>query len=218
MMFRGDQRRVLNAMGIDVWVRRGAAPAVPATVSGVESHTAPAPPRGTPAGSVPSERARGRTSVRPQREAALRVHLECLYAPHLALVGEIRSGAETRLANDIVAACAGALAGTGWARPARLGAFRWPQTSRGDQGLAACRQAFTAFLRGSADRHGITLVLVAGASAVDLLAPEDEHAPPVLWSRGSAGSLAVVPVPSLAELLGEPTLKQKLWQSVTNSL
>jgi hypothetical protein len=214
-MIRSSQRRILQAMGIDVWVRRredagrsDAATAGPAPVT--PARPRPEPPQGRrPMPAAPEQSP-------PAGSQAPRLRLDCVHVQEVALVGEIHSPAELRLARDIVIACASSRSGLGWSQSARTVPFEWPQTARGDQSMAACQAAFGAFLRGMADRQGAAVVIVAGERAAGLLAARD-GAPVEFWRPVQIGSAVALPAPSVAEIHRQPGLKRALWLAVLNN-
>jgi hypothetical protein len=216
-MIRSSQRRILQAMGIDVWVRRreaaGRADAAPQAEQSAAPVTA-APAREPLQDRRPMPAAPSESPL--EAFHAPRLRLDCLQAQGLALVGEIAGSAELRLARDIVAASASSRSGLAGSHSARTVQFEWPQTVRGDQSMAACRAAFGAFLRGLADRQGAAFVIVAGERAAELLAVRDGVAVE-LWRPVQIGNAVALPAPSVAELQRQPGLKRALWFAVLNN-
>jgi hypothetical protein len=219
-MYHTGQRRYLDAMGIDLWVRRRASPSQDAH-SPLSSGEAIEPERmARRSQTLPSQEPAPASSAserRGQVEAAPRVRLACLQVRNLVLIGEIRSPVEMRLARDLVAGSAAVCSGAGWEQPASALHFEWPQTARGDQSPAACKQAFAAFLRGIVDRQAIGFAIVAGRSATALLDRDAEATGVTLWQSVRMDGMIILPVPSVSELQQQPELKRTLWHTVLNS-
>jgi hypothetical protein len=196
------QRRVLAAMGIDVWVRRGVpatpvAAIVPPKIVRSESPAvvfdrrieavAPAP-KAPPAAAL----------LDPSASTELRLTLDCVAAPGVLALGEFADASDRRLAQDIVLAIAGMTAASQRAQ------FRWPQTQTGDSTPTAARNAYRAFLRGQCERADAKLVLLLGRAAESLLE-----------SEATIGDIEILRFPDTRALRADPLAKKRLWLSVS---
>jgi hypothetical protein len=181
-----DQRRMLAQMGIDVWVRRGALPAVAAAEPAIAVRAEPAP-------AVADRR------PDPQTQAgSVRASVDCIAANGVIAVGDFANPLDRRLAQDIVLAIAGMTAEMQRAQ------FRWPQTQTGDSTPAAARNAYRGFLRGQIERAGARRVLLLGASAEALLE-----------SEADLGDVQILRCPDARVLRADPLAKKQLWLSVS---
>jgi hypothetical protein len=188
------QRRALAGMGIEVWVRREAAPVVATvaiTATPPESETKRAQilhapersnPMPTPPVAAPNER---------------RIMLDCVASAGVVLVGECASPLDRQLAKDIALALAPAN------RQPLKSQFRWPQTQTGDASEAAARNAFRGFLRGQIERANARWLLLFGTTATGLLDQDAQLGPETLR------------LPELRALRADPNEKRRLWLSVS---
>jgi hypothetical protein len=191
------QRRALAGMGIEVWVRREAAPVV-ATVAITATRSAP----------PESETKRAQILHAPERSKPMptppvgapnerRIMLDCVASAGVVLVGECASPLDRQLAKDIALALAPA-------NPQPLKSqFRWPQTQTGDASEAAARNAFRGFLRGQIDRAHARWLLLFGTTATGLLDQDAQLGPETLR------------LPELRALRADPNEKRRLWLSVS---
>ncbi len=192
------QRRALAGMGIDVWVRREAAPVVDVLVT---------PPLAT-AVEMKREQKRDQTVRAPERTSPapapavaaaneLRITLDCIACGGVVVVGECGSPPDRQLAKDIALALAPPSA-----QPQKS-QFRWPQTQTGDATEAAARNAFRGFLRGQIERATARWVLLLGPTATGLVDHDAQLGPETLR------------LPDLRALRADPNEKKRLWLSVS---
>jgi hypothetical protein len=195
------QRRVLAAMGIDVWVRRGApatpvAAIVPSTVVRSDLPSVVVEPRieaMTPAPKPPPA-----SALDPSASLEIRLTLDCVAAPGVLALGELADASDRQLAQDIVRAIAGMTATSQRAQ------FRWPQTQTGDSTPTAARNAYRAFLRGQCERADAKLILLLGRAAESLLE-----------SEATIGDIEILRFPDIRALRADPLAKKRLWLSVS---
>jgi len=185
-----QQRRVLDALGVDVWVRRTAverpAPRVSATpmvqVSQVARAAAFVPP----------------VAPAAQADVELRIQFDCVAAPGVVAVGGFANPLDRRIALDIVHAIAGVSA------QLQLTQFRWPQTQTRDAGVAAAANAYREFLRGQVERAGARWLLLFGVTA-----------PVLVDTLEGVGDVTILRLPAAAALRADPQAKKQLWLSVS---
>jgi hypothetical protein len=239
-MNRTAQQRILQAMGIELWVPRRARGAdaplagAPATVGtraqADQAATEPVQPvrgmrQALPGEARPSTARSvvvpdGASSGRPAdaaEGAAPNVQFTCVHGHSTAVIADLSASGDLRLARDIVA-------GARWCEPGAAEdarepqsgalAFRWPQTTRGDQRLQACQQAFASFLRGLTHRHNVRHIIIADARALALIPIEPFDGS---WRTCMVGTAVVIPAPALAELQRRPEWKRALWQAMLNN-
>jgi hypothetical protein len=195
------QRHSLAAMGIDVWVRRGAVAAAVAPTRQPQDARSRAPavavePRIE--AKTPASSASPAPVVKPSAAPQLRVRVDCVAAPGVLAVGELADASDRRLVQDIVLAVAGMAA-----TPQRA-QFRWPQTQTGDSTPAAARTAYRAFLRGQIERADANLILLLGAAAESLLE-----------SDATLGDVQFLRFADVRALRADPLAKKRLWLSVS---
>lgn len=188
------QRSVLDALGVDVWVRRtvvAQAARVVATPMAQVREISQAIPVAVP---VP----RGAPAV--QAVVELRIQLDCIAAPGIVIVGGFANLPDQRIALDIVQATAGVSAQTQHTQ------FRWPQTQTQtrDAGTSSAANAYREFLRGQVERAQARWLLLFGTAAASLLD-----------SRGAVGDVTILQLPEAAALRADPQAKKRLWLSVS---
>lgn len=195
------QRHALAAMGIDVWVRRGAVEAAVASTVLPKAARSDAPAvvgeRRAETG-VPGPQPVAAPVAKPATPSELRLTLDCVAAPGVLAVGELADASDRRLTQDIVLAIAGMAA-----TPQRA-QFRWPQTQTGDSTPAAARNAYRAFLRGQIERADAKVVLLLGRTAESLLETD-----------AAIGDTQVLRFPDARALRADPLAKKRLWLSVS---
>jgi hypothetical protein len=196
-----EQRHALAAMGIDVWVRRGAVepaivPIVPAAVARVAAPVVAVERRIDTEARVPNSPPA--PAVKSSAVPELRLLLDCIAAPGVLALGELADALDGRLVQDIVVALAGVTATTQRAQ------FRWPQTQTGDSTPAAASNAYRAFLRGQIERAGAKVVLLLGRAAESLLE-----------SDAMIGDVQVLRFADVRALRADPLAKKRLWLSVS---
>jgi len=185
-----QQRRVLDALGVDVWIRR--------SVLRKPAQHLTAPPK-----VEVSEAALLATPVPPEAPAAqagieLRIQLDCIAAPRVVVVGAFANPLDRHIAQDIVQAIAGVSA------PLQHTQFRWPQTQTGDAGVTAAANAYREFLRGQVERAQARWLLLFGAIAASLVDV-----------RRGVGDVTILQLPDAAALRADPLAKKRLWLSVS---
>lgn len=191
------QQRVLAELDIDIWVRRGAAPSESAPEDDSQTNDGS---REQPAVSVELP---GAPALSP--EGAVPLEIRCLSMSPALVIGELALEDDRRLARDVLRAAAGFPE-----RQPGSSTFRWPQTSRGDQGPAAARSALNAFLRGQIERGAVARVVVLGETTGELLFPglqgDDQ-----LTDFGGARCLVSG---SARDLRASSQRKRSLWQAM----
>jgi len=185
-----QQRSVLDALGVDVWIRRTVveepAARVTATPMVEVRDVTPVATR------VPREAPARQTGVE------LRIQLDCIAAPGVVIVGGFTNPLDRRIGQDIVQAIAGVSAQL---QPTE---FRWPQTQTRDAGTTAAANAYREFLRGQVERAHARWLMLFGATAASLVD-----------IRGGIGDVTILQLPDAAALRADPLAKKRLWLSVS---
>ena len=215
------RRRLLRAMGIDVFVRRSAADDPTAAQPAVEP-VAVAAPAGPVPTSVPARRAESiagkpaptasagkpaptpsagkpaptASAGEPAPTAAVEWDLVALTGKAGVVVGTVASTEERRLAHGIYVALGG-----GGAEPTQA-RFVWPPEGLADRDPRAAATALAAFLRGQVERAGATCLVLLGEALAGL---DVSVAVPVV--RG----------PAARALIGDAQAKRSLWRRIATA-
>lgn len=200
-MYDAAQRRVLGALGIELWVRRARAAPERAhdLPGGAAVHAAlDAPPE------APADE-RDLPGPAASSTAALSLTLVGLRSAGVLVIGELPLGEDRRFARDVLGAVAGATAAEPEVVP-----FSWPQSSRGDQGRDAAGQALEAFLRGQVERAGVRTLVIFGGGVRQLLFPNDVGSECVIRFAGIHGVLTA----TTEELRNSVERKRDLWHTL----
>ena len=195
----GRRRRLLHAMGIDVFVRRGPK-AVPAETA-LAAPSSPEPRAATKPmrRSEPSVHPAPAIAAPPPTAAAVagpEWDLLALGGVAGVVVGRFESPEERRLANGIYVALGDLDREPVQAR------FQWPPDGLGERDAREAVTALTSFLRGQVERNraGCLVLLGEDLAALDV-----------------AAAVPIVRGPAARALIGDANGKRALWRQIATS-
>jgi hypothetical protein len=189
-----SQRRILDELGVDLWVRRNLA----LSNAPVEETSMLEPDNGLPAPEP------GAAPMAPAEPETFTLDLLGFRSGPVLVIGTLPLAEDRRLARDVLAAACG-----GSVDDAAQAPFKWPQSSRGARDAAAAATALDAFLRGQVERAAVRVIVVLGRTVRALLFPEVEDETCVDFAGARCALTA-----SAEELRASGQCKRRLWHTL----